>query len=276
MDISSQKILEYLKQKRGFDFSGYTESLIERQIAQRLSSVNISSISEYFNYIKNNPAELDHFYDNLTINVTQFFRDTITYDYIAKYILPSLINKKVKTREHTLRIWSAGCATGEEPYSAAILINEELKKNDAQFDVAIFATDFDKKILTEAKRAVFNFNSVKNIKYFLLKKYFSQKNQQYILNREISDMVMFSFFNMLDQNKFSPPDSVYGDFDIIFCCNLIIYYELEQQHLIFKKLYRSLANNGYLALGEAEIPVNPYRTYFRKLTDCCHIYQKIS
>ena len=276
MDISIQKILEYLKQKRGFEFSGYAESLIDRQITQRLNSNNLSSVSEYFSLIKHNPAELDLLIDSLIINVTQFFRDAITFAYLDEIIFPNLIHKKINNKEHLLRIWSAGCSTGEEPYSAAISINEEFKKNDVQIDVSIFATDFDKKILTKAKRAVFDFNSVKNIKYSLLKKYFYQKNKHYILHTEICDMVLFSFFNMLDQNRFSPPDSVYGDFDMIFCCNLLIYYEMEQQNLIFKKLYRSLAKNGYLVLGEAEIPVNPYRRYFRKLSDCCHIYQKIS
>lgn len=276
MDISVQKILGYLKQKRGFDFSGYSKSLIKKQITQRLNSNNLPTIPAYFNFIQNNPTELDQLINNLTINVTHFFRNTISFVYFEKYVLPTLITNKIKDREHALRIWSAGCASGDEPYSAAILINEELIKNNFQFDVSIFATDFDKNILHKAKKAIFNFDSVKNIKYYLLKKYFNQKNKQYLLNKNICKMVNFSFYDMLDQKTHSPPLSVYGDFDIIFCCNLLIYYEKEQQDLIFKKLYRSLPINGYLILGEAEIPVNSYQRHFKQVCDFCHIYQKIS
>ena len=140
-------ILNYLNEKRGFDFSGYCLSMLERRLRQRFSSIKCSSYNDYFNYLQENPDEFDNLIDILTINVSRFFRDTLTFEYIAGRVLPAIVYEKKKATDHSIRVWSAGCAMGEEPYSIVILIHELFKNEALKTNMSIFATDIDSKII---------------------------------------------------------------------------------------------------------------------------------
>jgi len=269
-----KSIINYLKEKRGFDFSGYRTSMIERRVNQRLSATSCKTYPEYLRYLKKQPGELDHLVDVLTINVSRFFRDTLTFEYIADRILPEIVYKKKKTSDPSLRIWLAGCSMGEEPYSIAILINELFEKEEMEVDINIFATDIDARTLKKAEKAIYPSESIKNVKYRLLKKYFVPKGESFRLIAKIKDMVSFSPYDLLDKRSYAPPESIFGSFDMIFCKNVLIYFNAEHQDLIFDKLYRSLGKGGYLILGEAEAPSTKYQRRFRKVNTCCHIYQK--
>ncbi|HDZ23917.1 MAG TPA: protein-glutamate O-methyltransferase CheR [Desulfobacteraceae bacterium] len=224
--------------------------------------------------MKQHPHELDNLVDVLTINVSRFFRNTLAFDYIADKILPAIVFDKKNDRDPSLRIWSAGCATGEEPYSIAILIQELQRKESLSLSVNIFATDIDEKVLKKARKAVYPYASIKNIKYRLLKRYFEDQGKHFQLIPRIQEMVAFSAFDMLDKRSYAPSESVFGGFDMIFCKNVLIYFSKEYQERIFDKLHRSLARGGYLVLGRAEIPTGEYRRHFRKVSDCGPIYQK--
>jgi len=143
-------IVNYLNQTRGFDFSGCRTSMIARRVNQRVSFTKCKDFREYFHYLKKYPEELENLIDVLTINVSCFFRDTLAFEYIAKKVLPTIISQKKRSSDNSLRVWSAGCSMGEEPYSVAILINELFKKEKLNFDVNIFATDIDGKALRKA------------------------------------------------------------------------------------------------------------------------------
>jgi len=164
---------------------------------------------------------------------------------------------------------------GEEPYTIAILINEIFEKEDLSLNLNIFATDIDCRALKKAKEAVYSFESIKDVKYRLLTKYFKTQDESFILIPEIKEAVTFAFYNMLDKKSYAPPESIYGDFDMVFCRNVLIYFNTQYQDLIFDKLYRALARHGYLILGEAERPSIKFQTHFKKVTECCHIYQKM-
>lgn len=274
MNNDLKRILNYLNKIRGFDFSGYRIPMIERRAKQRFPSTKCSNYTDYLQYLKNNPDELDNLIDVLTINVSRFFRDTLMFEYFADRILPAVIRQKNETGDQTLRIWSSGCAMGEEPYSIAILIKEFFKKDALDININLFATDIDAKILKKAKKASYSFESIKNVKYRLLKKYYVSKGKSFQLIPEIRDLVSFSVYDILDKKTSTPPESVFGDFDLVFCRNVLIYFDDEYQDQIFKKLYRSLSKPGYLVLGEAEIPSRKYQRYFQRVNECCHIYQK--
>lgn len=268
-------ILNYLKEQRGFNFSGYRTSMVERRIKQRFPSIKCKNYHAYFHYLQENPDELNNLLDVLTINVSRFFRDTLTFEYIADRILPAIVHQKKGTIERSLRIWSAGCSMGEEPYSIAILINEFLEKEALELDVNIFATDIDGKILKKAQKAAYSVESIKNVKYRLLKKYFVSKGKLFQLIPEIKDLVSFSAYDILNRKSYAPPESIFGNFDLVFCRNVLIYFNANHQDQVFDKFYRSLSRHGYLVLGEAEIPSKKYQRRFRKVIECCHIYQKI-
>ncbi|MEI6154960.1 MAG: protein-glutamate O-methyltransferase CheR [Deltaproteobacteria bacterium] len=240
MNKTLKPILDYLLEKRGFDFSGYHPAMLERRIAQRLPATACNDFNEYLSCLQRNTDELDQLIDVITINVSRFFRNTLTFELIADKILPAIVREKTRLQDYTLRVWSAGCAMGEESYSLAILIHELLEKERLDMNLHIFATDIDTRVLKDAKKAVYPPTSIENIKHRLLTKYFVQEGTSFRLIPEIKKLVTFTHYDMLDKKHSVPPESVFGNFDLVLCCNLLIYFNTEYQETIFEKLYRSL------------------------------------
>ncbi|MBF0120776.1 MAG: protein-glutamate O-methyltransferase CheR [Desulfobacterales bacterium] len=274
MQNEIKPILEYLYSKFGIDFTFYLPEIIFNQISKRLVKTGISSLYEYENYIKNNSNELDYLLDSLMLNVSGFFRNPLVFEYIAHRILPAVIKEKISSDNHSLRIWSTGCSNGEEPYSIAIIVHELMQKEKIDFYNYIFATDIDDSALDQARKGVYFFEAVKNVKYGLIKKYFVKDHELYRLKSEIKNIVSFSHYDMLDKRTYSPPESIFGNFDIVCCRNLLIYFQKEYHHIIFEKIYHALAKNAYLILGEAESPPPEYEKRFKKIFDR-HIYRKV-
>ena len=274
MNKDLEIILNYLREKRGFDFSGYRPSMINRRLMQRFSATGCKDRTSYLQYLQGHPDELDRLVDALTINVSRFFRNTLTFEYIADRVLPVIAIEKKDALDHSLRVWSAGCSTGEEPYSVAILINEFMRKEELKLHLNIFATDIEEGSLKKSREGVYPFGSIKNVKYRLLKKYFTIDDETYTLNPEIKELVSFSVYDMLDSKTYVPPESVFGGFDMVLCRNVLIYFQAEYQDRVFDKLLRSLAGGGYLVLGEAEMLPLKYQRYFQKENEYCRIYRK--
>jgi len=274
MDHDLQLILKYLYEERGYDFSGYRSPTLDRRVRQRLSATKSSNFSEYRRYIEKRRDELDHLLSTLTIKVSKFFRDTLTFEYIANEILPALISEKIQKDDRSLRIWSAGCATGEEAYSMAILIHGLQKKDAPPLNLHIFATDIDQAALSKAQEAAYPLRSLEDTKHGLVEKYFTREGDLFTLLPEIRQAVSFSQYDLLDTRSYMPPESVYGNFDIVFCRNVMIYFCIDYQNIIFDKLYRSLTESGYLVLGKAESPTIKYQKYFSRIDSYGHICQK--
>jgi chemotaxis protein methyltransferase CheR len=284
MNTVIRDILYCLRAERGLDFSGYRLSMVERRVAQRASGVGCGDLPSYLGYLSEHPDELDNLADVLTINVSRFFRNPLTFEYLASKILPRLVYEKKQQGDFMLRIWSAGCSFGEEAYSIAILIREILDREDLRFDVRIFATDIDQGALKKAGAAVYPYESVKEVKFGLLKRYFvpaepenkgaGTENESFQLVPEIRDIVSFSTYDILTRHTFAPPESIFGSFDMVLCRNLLIYFNPECQNAIMEKLFRTLRPAGYLILGEAEVPTPAYRKSFNRVDGCCHVYQK--
>lgn len=275
-DQTLLNILKYLQDKRGFDFSGYRTSMLGRRLQKRIFATSSKDTNGYLHYLESTPNELDHLIDVFTINVSRFFRNALTFEIISKIILPELLSEKLKKKDSNLRIWSAGCSYGEEPYSMAILIKEIKKKKEyAAIMPTIFATDIDKMALKKAAIGTYCFDSIKNVKYGILDTYFTKAENNFSLSPEIKNMVQFSIFDLLNKNRLNPPDSIFGGFDIVICRNVLIYFELDYQKIIFDKLYQSLNMNGYLILGEAEMPDSMAKNQFRRVNNFSKIYKKI-
>lgn len=269
-------ILKYLQDKRGFDFNGNHTLMLERRLQKRMLVSSAKDYNAYFQYIKDNPKELDHLIDVFTINVSRFFRNSIAFESLNKIVLPELILEKIRKKEPELRIWSAGCSTGEEPYSMAILLKERKKKKEfAAIQPHIFATDIDQTALAKAAEGIYSFDSIKNVKYGIMDSYFTKSERGFHISSDIKAMIQFNFFDLLDKNRLSPPDSIYGDFDIVICRNVMLYFEPDYQEIIFNKLYRSLKINGFLILGEAELPDATTKNFYKKVNSCSKIYRKI-
>ncbi len=272
-----KKILADLEKNRGFDFSGATTGMIERRVNRRMTGTGTGNYGEYFDYLQSEPGEYDRLIDVLTINVSRFFRDALCFEYLSKIIIPPLIEQKLKKNDHELRIWSAGCATGEEAYTMAIIMTDLLDRTKDPVNISIFATDINEKSLQAARKGTYNAAALEEIKFGLLGKYFVyHPDKKYSLIPRIKDSVYFSSYDLLDRKTGVPRDSLFGGFDIVLCRNVLIYYEKEIQEIIFKKLLRSLNPGGILVLGEAEMPDNSVAPAFSNASRYCKIFKKIT
>jgi len=275
MNDSFPKIFSLIKDFSGYDFSGYKYSIFDKCLKKRIAATKSKNIDLYLQYIEKNIEEIKQLRNALTINVTAFFRDSLTFEYISYVLLPELISAKIETKNYSIRIWSAGCSTGEEAYSIAMILNELLKKQDSNFDIAIFGTDIDENALKKALDACYSYEKMKNIKLELLNNYFDQQNGVYKLKDDIINIVNFSIYDMLDPRNYVPPESIYGNFDIVFCKNVMIYYQKKYQKIIFKKLYRSITGHGFLVMDKSEAPNPDFNRQFKKVNKYCSIYEKI-
>jgi len=240
-DKDLQRIKESVLKNHGMDLSYFKPSFLARRIHVRMKMLNVKNSSEYVNFLNSKPNELGSLYDSLSINVTKFFRDKQVWQFFSHKVIPNLL--KVISPTDTIRIWSCGCASGEEPYSLAIMFMEALKNNEHKFK--ILATDININSLRKARSGIYNKDNLKNLDTKLITKYFKKmENDKFQINEKIKNLVSF---NLGDITTF-PATYI----DVVFCRNLLIYYGKDAQDLIFKKFYTVLKQNRYLVLGMDE------------------------
>lgn len=274
MNGDLKPILDFLRERRGFDFAGYPPAMLARRIELRFGPSGCADLRAYRDHLEKRPEELDRLVETLTISVSQFFRNPLDFELLAARILPALVNEKCAGPRPALRVWSAGCARGEEPCSVAILLDELLGREKLALERHIFATDIDASVLAAAANGLYAAAAVENVKHRQLAAYFTQEGAGFRLRPEIRRQVTFSRYDMLDRARRAPPDSVFGDFDLVLCRNLLIYFNAEYQDVIFAKLYGALVPGGYLMLGEAETPSPKYQPLLRRVAGFSSIYQK--
>ncbi len=246
-EFDLRKVIEYIRIERGVDLlSSYRSTFVFRRLRIRMREVKASNSAEYTAIIEKDPKEFNNFLDVLSINVTEFFRDKEVFNAFRDIILPGIIKNKESNKEKVIRVWSAGCASGQEPYSLAIILKEALAyKKD--FLTRITASDIDGLALENAGKAEYSINDCKEIDDKVLEKYFTLAyNGCYKLNDEIKNMVLFRRNNLISELPFH-------FMDVIFCRNCLIYFKREQQDLIFQKFNQALNRGGYLVIGRTEM-----------------------
>ncbi|MEE9523940.1 MAG: protein-glutamate O-methyltransferase CheR [Thermodesulfovibrionales bacterium] len=221
------------------------KEFLENRIVKRMSAVNVTTSYWYYRFIKDgDKAELINLLDLLTINETSFFRNKPQIELLRKKILPEVIEKKERASMKELRIWSAGCSTGEEPYTIAMIVKEVLPPG--VWNVSIFASDLSLTALESASRGVYNMNKVKNdMDPYYVEKYLEVIGGSYIVKDELKEMIVFDFHNM----KY---DHGLKGLDIILCRNVMIYFDEEEQKRLVNKFYENINDEGYLLLGHTE------------------------
>ena len=267
-------ILKFLQETRGFNYPAYHHEMLVRRVNNRIAKSNTNDIRSYYNMLVTDANEPDLLIENFMINVSHFFRDPLCFEVIAKIIIPDLIAAKLKRNDDTLRIWSAGCSAGEEAYSLAILLNEYLEHEKKSLNIDFFATDSDAGIIKQAKRGEFTAECIREVKFGLVDKYFIESDGNYKVKPGLKTGIQFSVYNLLDKHSYAPAVSVFGDFDLVLCRNVLIYFIPEYQELIFSKLHKSLASKGVLMLGETEAPIANYKEKFRQVCSSCKIFEK--
>jgi len=244
------------------DISMFDVSFLEKCVASRMADLSINTIPDYLVYLDGNVSEPVILFDSLNNSYSEFFRNPLTFLMLELNILPNIFNRKKSEQNSEMRIWSAGCAAGQEPYSLSIMAEDFKANNNQDVSVRIFATDKNEQELQKARKGIFHFRSVQNTRLIQIKKYFSNSGEYYSINDEIKKNVDFSIFDLIDEGKGAPPSSIYGDFDIVMCSNLLFYYKQDMQKRILARLSNSLVNGGYLVTGEAEVAiVKSYRGF---------------
>jgi len=268
-------ILKKLKEKTGYDFSQYRQGTIKRRIAKRLWTIGVKDIQTYITILERDLNECKRLIQELTIKVSQFFRNPYVFEILNIMILPEILEIKKKQKDCMIRIWSAGCAYGEEAYSIAMLLMEYLKQKKIfnDYKISIFATDIDEKALIKAKQGIYDEEAVLEVKKKFLDKYFIY-NGLYKVTDEIKQLVNFYEHDVTSQRQIAPPGGVICNYDMILCRNLLIYLSDPLQKRVISNFSKSLNPGGYLILGESEYIPKEFEEIFILKDRHGKIYQK--
>jgi two-component system, chemotaxis family, CheB/CheR fusion protein len=258
-------LLDYLKRTRGFDFTGYKRSSLERRIEKRMNEVGIGSYQEYLDYLEVQSDEFAFLFNTILINVTGFFRDAAAWDYLASEVIPRLV--ETVGGDRPLRFWCAGCSSGEETYTMAMILAEALGEQQYLERVKIYATDVDEEALTEARHATYAAKAVEAVPPPLLERYFERVEQRYAFRKELRRTVIFGRNDLVQ-------DAPISRIDLLTCRNTLMYFNAETQAGILGRFHFSLNDWGYLYLGKSEMlithsdlfkPVDLKRRVFAKV-----------
>lgn len=242
-----EALLDYLKHSQKCNLTVYKRSTLMRRFQQRMQKINIDNYQIYLNYLQSNPEEYIALLDEVLINVTSFFRDREVWDYLASVIIPKIIVNKQP--DEPIRVWSAGCAAGQEIYSLLILLAEALGIESCLKRVQCYATDVDEAALEEARQATYSELQITNIPPNLLEKYFEQTQQGYVFHPKLKHTIIFGRHDMV-------ADAPMSKIDLLICRNVLIYFSLEAQTSILIRFHFALKKTGFLVLGKSEIITN--------------------
>jgi chemotaxis protein methyltransferase CheR len=235
----------------GLDFTPETRSLLQRRLAPRLVELHIRSFTEYYLYLRytaDRRSELDEVADLVTTNETYFFRERYQLDAFQSEILDEFSRNPPRPRR--LHVWSAGCSTGEEAYTIAMLIHETGRFDG--WDVQVFANDISRTALAAARRGLYGSHSLRATDELYQRAYLPGADGHYAVRRDIKEMVTFAQVNLIDHDSLA----ALGEMDVIFCRNVLIYFDEPARRKAVEAFHRKLARRGYLLLGHAESLMN--------------------
>ena len=242
-----EAILDYLRRTRGFDFTAYKRTTLRRRLEKRMERLGIDSQDAYLDHLEVHPDEFAALFNTILINVTSFFRDPQVWEYVASDIVPALLASKGPN--DPIRIWSAGCASGEEAYTLAMVFAEVLGPTGFRERVKIYGTDVDEEALAQSRQAIYTPRQVEGVFPSLVEKYFERVNGQYVFNREIRRSVIFGRHDLIQ-------DAPISRVDFLACRNTLMYFNAETQGRVLARFHFALHEGGYLVLGKAEMLFN--------------------
>lgn len=264
-DDDYQQIAEILYEQQNFNLTGYKALCIKRRLAMRIRTAGHNDPEAYIELLRESEDEQQQLLITLSIHVSEFFRNPSVYKVLAEKVLPDLFTKTAQSGSK-MRIWSVGCAHGEEPYSVALLCSSFRQRHK---NVAIVATDLSSAALNRAKQGLFPVERTRGVPPELLAQYFTQAGEGYQLAEDICDQVQFFRHDIL----IDPP---FYRADLILCRNLLIYFSREQQQKILELLAMALLPGGYLVLGRAETLASACRSHFVCVNPAERIYQRVA
>ena len=242
--ISLDELLEFIRDNRGFDFTGYKRSSIERRVAKRMEDLRLTSYDDYLDHLQLNGDEFVDLFNTLLINVTSFFRDAPTWEYLASVVIPELLAQRPD--DAPFRVWSAGCASGEEAYTIAMVLARVM--GDAEFSARakVYATDIDEQALDRARQGAYSPRQVENVPREALERFFDRTDQRYVFRKDLRRAVIFGRNDLVQ-------DAPISRIDLLVCRNTLMYFTAETQSQILRRFHFGLDSNGALLLGKSEM-----------------------
>lgn len=243
VDAGVERVLRYLREARLFDFTGYKRGTLARRIGRRMQQVQIEDYDEYIDYLEVHPEEFEQLFNTLLINVSSFFRDPDAWEAIRTAVIPDVVARRTGG---TIRVWSAGCSTGQEAYTAVMLLAEELGPEAVKERVKVYATDLDSEALEKARQAEYSAREVESMPEDLLSKYFRPSEGNFVFSNELRRSVIFGRHDLLT-------DAPISRTDLLACRNTLMYFNAETQQQLLHRLHFSVADHGFLFLGKVEM-----------------------
>ena len=271
LQISDEEFL----QLRDFIYLQCGIFIAENRLSNRIKDLNLKSYGEYYNYLRfdaNRRTELNKLFEVVTTNETSFFRNPPQLEVFQKNVLPEILDRQRKTGHKRLRIWSAGCSTGEEPYTLAIILHEVLKGEVAAWDIKITANDLSSAVLAAARRGVYNEYALRTTPKEITGAYFSKEGALYRIKPELQRMVAFGQINLNDKEQLRRVEKS----QIVFCRNVIIYFDDEMKRKVINAFYDNLELNGALLIGHSESLHNISRAFHLEHYKGTIVYRKLS
>jgi two-component system, chemotaxis family, CheB/CheR fusion protein len=239
-----EQLLSYVKASRGFDFTGYKRSTLQRRVQKRMASVGVQSYTDYIDFLEVHPDEFPQLFNTILINVTSFFRDPEAWEVLTRDVVPRLLAEKGPTGQ--IRMWSAGCASGEEAYTLAMIVAEAVGIEAFRDRVKIYATDADEDALNLARAATYPENALEGISAELRSKYFEMRGANAIFRADLRRSIIFGRHDLVQ-------DAPMSRLDLLICRNVMIYFNAETQARILARFHFALCDNGAIFLGKSEM-----------------------
>jgi two-component system CheB/CheR fusion protein len=263
--LNLDTLLDFIKRSRGFDFTGYKRSSLERRIGKRMEEVGCETYADYVDHLEVHQDEFVFLFNTILINVTAFYRDAPLWDHVRTAVLPGLLASRAV--DAPIRVWCAGCASGEEAYTIAMVLNEVLGEEAYRERVKIYATDLDEEALQTARQASYSAKQVEPIPREQLDRYFERSETRYVFRQDLRRGVIFGRNDLVQ-------DAPISRVDLLFCRNTLMYFNAETQARILSRFHFGLEDGGALILGKSEMlithtdlfqPMELKRRVFRKV-----------
>ncbi len=265
-DENFEKFRNLIYRESGIHFSSTNRTILESRLRERLRAAKLGDVSEYYGLITRSGEELKVLLDAVTTNLTRFFRNAAHFDTLEKYVVPDLLRHKAGKGEKELRLWSAGCSTGEEPFSLAMSLRENLP---GDYTIRIIASDISLKSLMIGKEGFYPEPRIGGVPDSYLSRYFDKKSGGYQVREEIRNLVRFDYHNLKN-------DSGLRGLDIVFCRNVLIYFDEPAQKAVVEKFWDSMNGHSYLFIGHSESLFGMKTRFEFVKTDWACIYRKFA
>ena len=244
-DFQLSKLISKIQTERGFDFTGFRRAYVARRVDTRLTATATDTLRDYMRRLDGDPGEYPKLLDALTVNVSEFFRDATVWHYLKDTVIPEIVREKTARHFHSIRVWSAGCATGQEPYSIAMVILEEVDKRHADLELSVTATDIDSNVLAAAKEGRYPIARLTQIPPRLRHKYVTVDGEEFEMVPRLRNAVKFRMLDIFADNPISAVD-------LIICRNVMIYFDRKKQGDVYAKFVKALRKGGFLVIGRSE------------------------